>query len=421
MTATLHPLDHSPTEANAFTAVLQSGIIDDVYARGVLRIATEPEILSVHQAANLSKAACSVALMIDEAMQAVAGQMPLLRELGLDESLIAIAALDGPRWLGLSRADVFMVEGNEDAQVCELNCDTPTGLAECTELGRVAALAHLGLLNPSAGLRSRWIAMVRSAVRSDVQRPVVGILDPTEMTEDLCHVRLLGRWLEEAGFVVVRGSPFNLHQCPDARVGLFGTACDVLIRHYKTDWWACRSSPWLDQAPPPDSASLERELGLIAAAQAAGTVTVVNPWGTVVAQNKRMLALPWEHPEIFHAETLAVVKRHLPETRYLASLTRAQLLAEREQWVLKSDYGCEGEEVLVGSLTTPELWADSLRLADPRHWVVQRAFLPRRDAVGRSMNYGIFLIGGTPSGIYARRSATPTDALACSLPTLVQP
>jgi hypothetical protein len=421
MTATLHPLDHSPTEANAFTAVLQSGIIDDVYARGVLRIATEPEILSVHQAANLSKAACSVALMIDEAMHAVTGHAPLLRELGLDESLIAIAALDGPRWLGLSRADVFMVEGNEDAQVCELNCDTPTGLAECTELGRVAALAHPGLLNPSAGLRSRWIAMVRSAVRSDVLLPVVGILDPTEMTEDLCHVRLLARWLEEAGFVVVRGSPFNLHQCPDARVGLFGTPCDVLVRHYKTDWWARRSSPWLDQAPPPDSASLVRELGLVAAAQAAGTVTVVNPWGTVVAQNKRMLALPWEHPELFHEETLAAVKRHLPETRYVASLTRAQLLAEREQWVLKSDYGCEGEEVLVGSLTTPELWADSLRLADPRHWVVQRAFVPRRDVVGRSTNYGIFLIGGMPSGIYARRSATPTDALACSLPTLVQP
>jgi hypothetical protein len=76
---------------------------------------------------------------------------------------------------------------------------------------------------------------------------------------------------------------------------------------------------------------------------------------------------------------------------------------------------------LVGSLTTPELWADSLRLADPRHWVVQRAFVPRRDVVGRSTNYGIFLIGGMPSGIYARRSATPTDALACSLPTLVQP
>ena len=404
----------------ALGALLADGIIDDLWVDGQPRLSAEPEVLGAAQAGALGAAACSVAMMIDEAVAALAARPDLLRELGMDESLIAIAALDAPRWLALARADVFLVEGDDAAQVCELNCDTPTGLAECVALGQLAARAHPHLADPSAQLRERWLAMMRGCAADPAVRPVVGILDPTEMTEDLCHLRLITRWLEADGFTVVRGSPFNLHAMPGRRVGLFGAACDVLLRHYKTDWWARRASPWLDEAPPAHATPLGRELGLIADAQAAGTLVVVNPWGSAIAQNKRVLALPWERPELFAPTTLSAVRRHLPETRFLASVPREQLLAERERWVLKSDYGCEGDEVLLGSRTESTAWAEALRLADPGRWIVQRAFTPRRDAAGTHANHGVFLIGGLPSGIYTRRSIGATDGAARSLPTLVR-
>lgn len=405
---------------NAVAALLADGVIDDPWVDGRTRFEAEPAVLDAATASALAEAACTVAMMLDQAVPTVAASDALLHDLGLPPSLAAVARLDAPRWLALARADVFLAEGCAHPQVCEINCDTPTGLAECTGLGAAAlAAAGPGLADPSARLRQRWVDMIRSAA-GGIAEPVVGIVDPTEMTEDLCHVRLLCRWLEEAGMRPVRGSPFNLHACADGRVGLFGSACDVLVRHYKTDWWAERGSAWRDVPPPPRAEPLHRELALVAAAQAAGLVAVVNPWGSAIAQSKRALALPWECPALFDADVAAAVRRHLPETRFLESVPSAELLAHRERWVLKGAFGCEGEEVIIGARCEAALWAESLRQAAPRQWVAQRAFAPCRDAAGREANHGVFLIGGRPSGIYTRRSAGPTDRAALSCPTLVR-
>lgn len=397
-----------------------AGIIDDPWLDGCERLTLDPVVIDADRAAALAEAACALALMLDEAVQAATCDEGLLRLLGLDDSLIDIARLDAPRWLGLARADVFEVDDHPVPQVCELNSDTPTGVAECTELGRLAALAHPGLADPSAHLGERWRAMMRSALRPDVLAPVVGILDPTEMTEDLAHVRLITRWLEEAGCTVVRGAPFNLHPCPGRRVGLFGRPCDLLVRHYKTDWWAQRIPAWRDEPPPPGAAPLVRELALIAEAMRAGTVAVMNPWGAAIAQNKRALALPWERPELFHPDTLTAVRRHLPETLFLESVPCGRLVDEQGQWVLKSAYGCEGDEVLVGRTTDAATWREALAQTMPGSWIAQRAFTPRHDLGGREVNHGVFLVGGTPSGIYTRRSAGPTGIHAMSCPTLVR-
>jgi glutathionylspermidine synthase len=399
--------------------LFEAGIIDDPWLEGRERLSLEPAVLTRTEAGAAAEAACAVALMLDEAMQAAAGDDALLRQLGLDDSLIDIARLDAPRWLALARADVFQVADGGPPQVCEINCDTPTGLAECVGLGRLAAAGNPQLADPSARLRERWLHMVRAAAHPGSGRPVVGILDPTEVTDDLCHIRQLTRWLEEADITVVRGAPFNLHACDDARVGLFATPCDVLLRHYKTDCWAQQRRLWAHARLPAHHAPLARELALIARAMAAGTLGVLNPWGSAIAQNKRTLALPWEQPQLFHPQTLAAVRRHLPETRFLASLPPAQLISEREQWVLKSDYGCEGAEVLVGRHCDPALWASCLAQAVPERWIVQRAFAPRLDAGGRTVNTGVFLVGGMPSGLYTRTSIGPTGTGALSWPTLV--
>lgn len=403
-------------------AVLADGLLDDPWLEGRPRLDGEPFVLARSEAGALAEAACAVAAVLDSVVQAFARDPALGGQLGMDPTLAAIARLDAPRWLVLARADVFRCLDHDDPQVCELNCDTPTGLAECVALGRLGAAARPGLIDPSAGLGRRWLEAIAAGFPEDGRRPVVGLVDPTEMTEDLGHVRLLTRWLGEAGAEVVRGSPFNLHACPGGRVGLFGTPCDILVRHYKTDWWASRaaSSPWADQPPPPDAAPLARPLHLIAEAMQAGTVVVVNPWGAAVAQSKRALALPWEQPSLFDAATLAAARRFLPEGRFLENLAPERLLRERADWVLKGAWGCEGDEVLVGRDTTPGLWAESLRQAVPGRWLAQRAFEPQPDAAGRQANHGVFLIGGLPSGLYTRLSHGATAGNALAVPTLVE-
>jgi hypothetical protein len=90
------------------------------------------------------------------------------------------------------------------------------------------------------------------------------------------------------------------------------------------------------------------------------------------------------------------------------------LRQEREAWVLKSDYGCEGEETIVGRATTQAIWEESLGQAVPGRWIVQRCFEPVRDSSGHECNLGVYLIAGAVCGLYARRSVGPTDASALS-------
>ena len=99
--------------------VLEDGVIDDPWARGAPRLNADVEILSQAQASSLAHAACTVAMMIDEAVPAVARDTLLARQLGLDDSMMAIAALDAPHWLALARADVFLL-ADGTARVCEI-------------------------------------------------------------------------------------------------------------------------------------------------------------------------------------------------------------------------------------------------------------------------------------------------------------
>ena len=401
--------------------LIAAGILDDPWLDGRRRIDHAPAVLAPATVQALARAATTTAWYLDAAVQAASADPQVLTDLGFDPTLAAIARLDAPRWLTLARADVFLVDDGP-AQVCEINCDTPTGLAETVELGALAAAAHPGLADPSARLGERWQALVRQAMPTSASAPLTaGIVDATEMTEDLGHVRLLTRWLEAAGCTVVRGSPFNLHGISADRVGLFDQPLDLLVRHYKTDWWAARRPVRRDEPPCPDPAPLARELSLIAHAQAAGTLAVINPWGAAIGQSKRTLALAWERPALFAAEMRGEVARHLPETRWLESLPLAQLIDERDAWVLKSDFGCEGDEVVLGRDTTAEQWAEAIDAAMPGRWIAQRAFTPRRAADGSIANHGVFLIGGLPSGIFTRRSVGATTRHAVACPTLVDP
>lgn len=401
--------------------------ITDAWIDGKRRFSAEPVVLSEPEHAALVHAAEDVAEAMDELCGIVAATPALLDDffrLTPVQKLLFEASF--PRWHGHARADVFARHGAPPV-VCELNADTPSGQPETIALGALAREHMSGLVDPSRPLPGALTALVRHELRrlataraSDAD-PVVGILYPTELPEDLPLVAELRRILEASGHRVLLGSPFNLHATPGGGVGLFGQRVDVVVRHYKTDWWGEREPCWLDQAPFRDPAPLSGPLALLLRAELSGRCRVVNPFGAVLPQNKRAFAFFWERLDLFTERAQRTIRAHVPYTRRLEDCDRAELRAARAEWVLKSDYGCEGEEVCVGATMPDAEWAEALELAVPHRFVAQRRFDPVRDERGRAANHGVFLVAGKHAGTYTRLSVGPTDATALSVPTLVRP
>ena len=403
--------------------LVATGLIADPWVDGEPRFEREPVILSTGQARELADAAKSIAAVYNEAVQVVAEDPELLEDFyGLTAVQKVMFEVSRPLWHGLARADVFFTD--EGLQIAELNCDTPTGEAEATVLSQLAKPSDPGLLDPNAGLEKAFIEMLerlRESVVGSSGPRTVGIIYPTEFTEDLSLIKLYRRWLEKAGYEVALGSPYNLRSSEnDATVRVFSEPVSVLLRHYKTDWWSERASAWRDEELL-DTAPLERPLKVALRAQVEGKTVTINPFGAVVPQNKRTMALMWEHIHRFSLASQEVIRRLVPMTSRLETLHPALLTAKREEWVIKSDYGAEGDEVVIGKATPAEEWERCLSLAQSGRWVAQRHFEAELDAQGRSTNFGVFVVAGEPRGLYVRKQVGATDGSALSVPVFIDP
>lgn len=400
--------------------VTRSGVLTDPWLDGEPRLQEEPVVCPPELATRLARAAADVARVTDEAVRVVLDEPELLETFFcLTPVQRLMLEASAPAWHGIARADVFRTDAG--LAVAELNCDTPTGSPEAVVLGALARAERPGLDDPNECLEPAFAAMVeRSAtalVGASLERSV-GLVYPTELTEDLSLVRLYKRWLEAAGWEVALGSPYNLRESEDGGVALFDVPVSVLVRHYKTDWWSERASAWSDEDVPDDQ-PLTRPLRAVLRAQAEGRVAVVNPFGAVLAQNKRLFAFLWEHLHRLTVDAQEIVRELVPLTHRLEALHPAMLEAERDDWVLKSDYGAEGEEVVIGRDTEPGEWRATLDHARQGRWVAQRRFEVHREPDGLATNWGVFVVAGEPAGLYARRSRGPTDAASLSAPVLV--
>ena len=402
------------TYARFAERVRGQGLLSDPWLGGQPRFSTQALALSERDWQAVRKTAEAMAAVHDELVRLVVDDAGLFQsyfKLGpVGKALWECAA---PRWHGIARADVFLTETGP--VLCELNSDTPSGQAEAVTLSHMWR-GRPGK-DPNRELEARFCAYVAHAARGlgkPLSSATVGILYPTEFTEDLGLVLLYERWLGAHGARVVLGSPFNLQPSPDGRAMLLGQPCDVFLRHYKTDWWTEREPVWLSQARFPDGEPLSQALAILLSAELDGKIAVLNPFGAIVPQNKRSLALLWEERRRFSDEGQAAIARYLPPSFRLESQSSARLRKEREAWVLKSDYGCEGEETLVGRATPQADWEAALADAAPGRWIVQQCFEPVRDPSGHACNLGVYLIAGAACGLYARRSVGPTDVSALS-------
>ena len=400
--------------------VTASGIITDPWLAGEPRFREEPVIVSAAEARAMVRASTSIAEVYNELCLIVGDDPELLDSFfALSPYQKAMWLASQPLWHVIARADVFVTD--EGLQIAELNCDTPTGEAEAIVLGPLAQRA--GASDPNRELGARFAEIVEHVVKTLVTAPGerprrAGIVYPTELPEDLSLVRLYKRTFEERGWEVVLGSPYNLSHQPGLGLCLFDEPISLVLRHYKTDWWGERQSAWDDEELL-DPQPLEEPLEAVLAAMLEGSCAVVNPFGAVVPQNKRAMAFMWEQIHRFSRRAQETIRAYVPPTRRLEAFHKEQLAAQKDEWVLKSDYGAEGDEVIVGKLVTPEVWKESLAHARKNRWIVQRYFRARETARGEIVNYGVFLLGGEAAGLYARLQVGATDEHALSAPALV--
>ena len=405
--------------------LMASGLVTDAWVDGHPRFQVAPLPMARADFDAMARATEAVAAVLDELCDMVTADPTALDDFfAMTPAQKLMWQASAPLWHGIARTDVFLRDGQPPV-VCEMNCDTPSGLAEAVCLGQLAAAAGHGDVNRDLGARfltvlSRFAAGV--PLRAAGGGPTtVGIVYPTEMADDLGLVSLYRGWCAQAGYEVVLGSPYNLERIPGRGVALFGRRCDVVLRHYKTDWWGERLPVRDDEQAFADPDPLSEPLAALLSAELAGEVAVVNPFGAVLPQNKRAFAFCWERLERFSPAAQAVIRATMPFSVRLEAADRNHLLRERDDWVLKTDYGCEGEEVAIGRDMPQELWADLLAHAIPRRWIAQRRFDSRRDDAGRIANHGVFVAAGRAAGLYTRLSQGATDASAISVAPVVEP
>ncbi len=407
---------------DAFAARIgASGIITDPWVFGEPRFREEPILLAPAEARAMYRAAERIAEVYNELCLIVSEEPSLLNTFfALSPYQKAMWLASQPLWHGIARADVFVT--NDGLQIAELNCDTPTGEAEAVVLGRL--LVRPGTIDPNRNLAARF-ATVAEALAGNVLSESVSqnprraaIVYPTELPEDLSLVRLYRGIFEERGWDVVLGSPYNLSFDESSGLLLFDEPVSLVLRHYKTDWWGERQSAWDDEELL-DVRPLDEPLEAVLRAMLAGSAAIVNPFGAVVPQNKRAMAFMWEAIHRFSQRSAEAIRAYVPVTRRLEAFHKEQLLAQKDDWVLKSDYGAEGEEVILGRAVTNDEWIASLAHARQGRWIVQRHFEAVRDSRGGTVNHGVFLLAGEAVGLYARVQPGKTDDRALSAAVLI--
>ena len=195
------------------------GLLSDPWLDGQPRFTTAPMTLAEHDWQAALGAAEAMAQVHDELVRLV------VQDGGLFESYFKLGPVGkamwecaAPRWHGIARADVFLTASGP--VLCELNSDTPSGQAEAVTLSHV--FAGSPGRDPNQELETRFCAYVAHAARGigkGLAGLTVGILYPTEFTEDLGLVRNM----DELGSIVVsqkNGTPVLLKDVGRVEIGI---------------------------------------------------------------------------------------------------------------------------------------------------------------------------------------------------------
>jgi glutathionylspermidine synthase len=309
-----------------------------------------------------------------------------------DVARLASASHEAADEDALMRVDLLLAEDGE-WRACEINADCPGGHNESVGLPRLARAAGFSAGSDPTTLLDDLAARIAELARPDRGASgIVALVYATAYAEDLQVCAIVQRALDRRGVPARLVSPMALRfESGELRAG--PDLVRVLYRYFPTEYMV--GQPNVDG---------------ICRAIREGRVRTVSSFAHVYTQSKLSLARAWAHEHALGAADRDVVRRHVPESYDLATVSRDRLIAEQGGWVLKRAYGRVGDEVFVGSLVAQEPWIETLDAAiamrdDGDSWVVQR-FVPQRPVAtpwgARFVTLGAYVLNGRFAGYFAR-------------------
>jgi len=305
-----------------------------------------------------------------------------LEQLGIPRPLHPLLLRERDHGLHCARYDLFPTEDGR-LMVSEFNEDVPGGFNEAQGVPDL-------LGDPGPGLR--WEAGIRTAFQAAFRRyEGVALLYATGFAEDLQHMLILERWLQEAGHPTILGSPAHLEKGWRG-LRVLGTRVEAAFRFFPGEWMPNlpNFATWARVGP---------------------SLPMMNPLRRLISQSKMMFAL-WQEDDTLDPADRALVDRHCPRTLRFHPSLLPRLMDEREDWVLKRAFGRMGDAVVMGNLATPREWEVTLRDASrqPGEWCAQERFrvAPLTFSCGPLFpTLGAFLLNGRFAGYYSRAAPKP--------------
>lgn len=298
----------------------------------------------------------------------------------------------------LARVDLLMRDDGRFV-ACEVNADCPGGHNESVALPRLARTAGMRRgfdpTDVAPRLADRIVALSGG---KGSPRGAIALVYATAWAEDLQVVAFLEKLVCERGGRAIRAPVTALSGSP---LTVRGERISVLYRFYPLEY----------VAEMPNVADLVR-------ATERGELSSMSSFACIHAQSKLAMARAF-------ANEPDAAREVFPETIAFADADHAQIVREREGWVLKRDLSRVGDHVIVGALATD----DEMRFAvtdveelerDGDVWIAQR-FIPQRPIATpwgpRLVTLGVYVLDGVFAGYFARI----TTASHCSHDALVLP
>ncbi len=362
------------------------------FVEGERRALDKPLALPASDWAELARLTERFAALIERTIDLCLDDGALLDEYGFSPRLRRMVATD-VRYrepVALARYDFFRTAGGW--RVSEFNTDVPGGVHEAK-----------GLADLVAGDPQQFTVIDRltDIVCRDKARPTVGIIYASGFGDDLEQCQFLRQTWNRRGVPALLGNPQNL-VFDGERLRLFGHALDVMYRYFPAEW-------------------LEELDGLPSILNARRACRMVNGFGQMVAQSKKVMAFWHRHLDLFSSDERALIEAHVPRTRSFEAGRLEEYVRDRDRLVVKRGFGRVGEQVLLGAMCSDDEWREALEwpLSEPDEWTVQEKFdvLPQD---GMFACFGAYAVGGRFSGLYTRAAREPfiaydayTTAVTC--------
>ncbi|MBI3327891.1 MAG: glutathionylspermidine synthase family protein [Nitrospinae bacterium] len=398
----------------------------DTYTDGEVRVSPQPFLLSEEQFDELATIALAFDRLIRPTVEMYHAerrvrrffQLPLhqRRMMGVEgeRRRLGLTQWPGKGYGGIARYDMVpTVAGGW--KVLEWNTDVCGGQPECLGLATLLEDEWPEARNPNALLDR----LAEGLLANDgFSTPTLGVLYATGYAEDAQVACVLRELLRRRGLRVVIGAPTNLTFARDGLASLFGERVEIIYNYFPTSWF--------DQLP-------RRWVRSFLGAYLQGGFDLVTPLDQLIIQNKKISAFWHQYRTWFTAAEQALIRQYVPHTTCFEPRRARLYVEEREAIVLKKIDGRQGEEVVVGRLTTPQAWAEaaaSIAREAPHAWTVQEwvdsrpVQFPQPETGQQEWMYpciGVYVVRGQIGGVYTRLSRTPkTDYRALNVATLIR-